>query len=237
VHASGHATDFTADTGATALTIASSARRTGAASTRRRDDMATTTLPTPFSPHDDDVLPRPAVRWPLALCAWSLLSVLPHLYWALGGDELLFMVKRSAVEMDDWRAINWAASVVLMGAALIGPALIWSRARPRLRAATLVMCVAGAAIAASHGAFGIIYRALDVAGLSSVDGTAFDASRHEWVVWDLVVFEPWFLIEGVLFVAAGAVALTTTPARRRWTAGCLAAIGLATLTGLLGLRV
>ena len=201
--------------------------------------MATTTtpLPTPFPPLDEDVMQRPALRWPLALCAWSLLYMLPHLYWALGGDALLFMVKPSAAEMDDWRAINWAASVVLMGAALIGTALIWFSARPRLRAVTLVMCVAGAAIAGSHGAFGIIYRALNVAGLSYIDGTAFDASRHEWVLWDLFVFEPWFLIEGVLFIAAGAVGLRTTQARRRWTAGCLSAIGLATLTGLLGLRV
>ena len=35
---------------------------------------------------------------------------------------------------------------------------------------------------------------------------AFDASRHEWALWDLFVFEPWFLIEGVLFIAAGAAA-------------------------------
>ena len=62
-------------------------------------------------------------------------------------------------------------------------------------------------------------------------------TRHEWVLWDLCVVEPWFLIEGVLFAAAGAAVLPTTQARRRWTAGCLAAIGLATLTGSLGLHV
>jgi hypothetical protein len=200
--------------------------------------MATTPpLPTPLLPLDYGVHRRPALRWPLALCAWSLLYVLPHLYWALGGDELLFMVKQSAADMDDWRAINWAASVVLTGAALVGPALIWLTARPRLRAATLATCVVGAAIAGSHGAFGIIYRALNVAGVTDIDGTSFDASRHEWALWDLLVFEPWFLAEGVLYITAGAAALRTTQARRRWTTGCLAAIGIATLTGLLGLRV
>ena len=201
--------------------------------------MATTTtpLPTRFPPLVDDMVPRPALRWPVALCVWSLLYMLPHLYWALGGDALLFMVKPSAAEMGDWRAINWAASMVLTGAALIGPALIWFTARPLLRAATLATCVAGAAIAGSHGAFGIIYRALNITGATYIDGTAFDASRHEWALWDLFVFEPWFLIEGVLFIAAGAVVLKTTQARRRWTAVCLVATGLATLTGLLGLRV
>jgi hypothetical protein len=197
----------------------------------------TTPSPTPSPPLDHDVKQRFALGWPLGLCAWSLLYMLPHLYWALGGDALLFMVKQSAAEMDNWHGINWAASVVLTGAALLGPALIWSTARPRLRAATLAMCVAGAAIAGSHGAFGIVYRVLNVAGLTDIDGTAFDASRHDWALWDLFVFEPWFLVEGVLFIAAGAAVLTTTQARGRWTAGCLAATGIATLTGLLGLRV
>jgi hypothetical protein len=189
------------------------------------------------SVHEEASAARPPARWPLMLCAWSLLYVLPHLYWALGGEAFLFTVKRSAAELDDWRAINLAASVVLACAALLGPALMWSAGHPRLRAATLVACAGGAAIAASHGAFGILYRALNVAGVVEVDGVAFDVSTHEWVLWDLFVFEPWFLIEGLLFVAAGAAAMTTDRSRRRWTAACLAAIGVATLTGLLGVRV
>jgi hypothetical protein len=201
--------------------------------------MATTTAPppTPCLPLDHDAGRRPAFGWPLALCAWSLLYVLPHLYWALGGDALLFMVKLSAAEMDHWRTINWAASALLAVAALVGPALIWSASRPRLRAAALAACVAGAAIAGSHGAFGIVLRALSVTGVTDIDGTAFDASSHGWVLWDLFVFEPWFLIEGVLFIAGGAAVFTTTHARTRWTAGCLAAAAIATITGLLGLRV
>jgi hypothetical protein len=188
-------------------------------------------------PSEHDANQAAAVGWPLALCAWSILYVLPHLYWALGGDALLFMVKQSAAEMDDWRAINWAASVVLTGAALLGPALIWSTGRPGLRAVTLALCGAGAAIAASHGAFGIVYRALNVIGVTDIDGGAFDASRHQWALWDLLVFEPWFLVEGALFVAAGSAALKTTRARTRWMAGCGVAVGIATLTGLIGLRL
>jgi hypothetical protein len=59
----------------------------------------------------------------------------------------------------------------------------------------------GAAIAAGHGLYGIVYRTLNVAGVVDVDGAAFDAARHGWVLWDLFLFEPWFLIEGVLFGA------------------------------------
>jgi hypothetical protein len=201
--------------------------------------MATTVAspPTHFPPRSQDGKHRPSIGWPLALCVWSLLYMLPHLYWALGGEALLFLVKKAAAEMDGWRAINWGASAVLTGAALVGPALIWSAARPRLRVVTLAACVAGAAIAGSHGAFGIIYRGLNLTGVTNVDGATFDASRHEWVLWDLLVFEPWFLMEGFLFVACGAAVLASAQARRRWMAGCLAAVGIATLTGLLGLRV
>jgi hypothetical protein len=168
---------------------------------------------------------------------WSLLYVLPHLYWALGGDAMLFTVQRSAAERDDWRMINWAASFVLTVAALIGLAIIWSTRHPWLRTAMLAACAAGAAIAASHGAFGILYRALNVAGVTDIDGAAFDVSRHEWVLWDLLVFEPWFLVEGLLFIAAGAAALSTDRSRRRWRVGCAVATGFAVLTGLLGLRI
>ena len=99
--------------------------------------------------------------------------MLPHLYWALGGEALLFTVKQSASEMDDWRAINAAASVVLTGDALVGLALIWTATRPRLRAATLATCTGGVVIAGGHGVFGIIYRALNVAGVTDIDGAAF----------------------------------------------------------------
>ncbi len=197
-------------------------------------DAAPAATPPPLG-HDGRQRPGPG--WPLALCTWSLLYVLPHLYWALGGESLLFTVKESAAAMEDWRRINWAASVVLTGAALLGPALIWSAARPRLRSTVLGACLVGAAVAGSHGAFGIVYRALGVAGVTDVDGAAFDVSEHEWALWDLFVFEPWFLIEGVLFTAAGAAALASARARRRWTVACVAAVGVATLTGLLGLRV
>ena len=201
--------------------------------------MATTTTsqPTHARTPEHDVELRRSRRWPLALCVWSSLYIVPHVYWALGGEGLLFMVKRSATAMDEWRAINWAASLVLALAALIGPALVWSDARPRVRTVMLAACLIGAAIAGSHGAFGIVYRTLNVAGVTDVDGSAFDSTRHEWVLWDLLVFEPWFLVEGALFMVAGAAALRTARARRRWTAGCAAVIGIATLTGLLGLRI
>ena len=107
-------------------------------------------------------------------------------------------------------------------------------ARPgAVKTGLLLISLAGSAIAAAHGLYGIVYRSLTVAGAIDVDGQSFDASRHGWVIWDLLVFEPWFLIEGLLLAGLGGAA-TSPSFRRRWVVACAAGIALATLTGLLG---
>jgi len=73
--------------------------------------------------------------------------------------------------------------------------------------------------------------------LTEIEGEPFDASTHGWALWDLFVFEPWFLIEGILFIAAGGAALGTHHARLSWLRACLAGIAIATVTGLLGVRL
>jgi hypothetical protein len=157
------------------------------------------------------------------------------LYWALGGTTGLSAVKPSARALPEWRSINWAASFVLAWPALLAVALVRARSGA-IKTGLLLVALAGSAIATAHGLYGIIYRSLTVAETIDVDGRSFDVSRHGWVVWDLLVFEPWFLIEGVLLAGLGAAA--TSPAlRRRWIIACVAGTGLAALTGLLGLKV
>jgi hypothetical protein len=54
---------------------------------------------------------------------------------------------------------------------------------------------------------------------------------------DLFVFEPWFVIEGVLFATAGWASMSASESRRRWLVACLVGISLATTSGVFGLRV
>ena len=171
----------------------------------------------------------------VALVVWSVVYMVPHLYWALGGTIGLSALKPSAPALPEWRAINWAATFVLAMPALIALALM--RTGPgAFKAGSLMASLAGAAIAAGHGVYGIVYRSLTVAGVVAVGGQSFDASRHGWVVWDLVVFEPWFLIEGLLFAGVGWAA--SPPAwRRTWIVACVVGVTLATISGLVGLRV
>jgi hypothetical protein len=185
----------------------------------------------PTSPGTD----RTLVVFATALALWSVAYMVPHLYWALGGTIGLSAVKPSASALPEWRAINWAASAVLALPALLAVALV--RARPGVvKTGLLLITLAGSAIAAAHGLYGIVFRSITVAGAIDVDGESFDASRHGWVIWDLLVFEPWFLIEGLLLAGVGWIA-TPPSFRRRWISACAAGIALATLTGLLGVRV
>jgi hypothetical protein len=182
--------------------------------------------------------PRALLLAGCGLLAWSLAYAVPHVYWALGGGAGLSAVAPSASALPQWRAINWAASPVLVLAGLIGAGLIWSWGRSRRWGlALLLAALAGCSIAASHGVYGIVSRVLQVAGVTGVDGQAFDAARHPWVLWDLLVFEPWFLIEGVLFAVAGWCYLVSPVDRRRWVAACAVGVAVGLLSGLLGLRV
>jgi Protein of unknown function (DUF3995) len=172
-----------------------------------------------------------------ALAAWSILYVVPHVYWALGGEAGFSLVRPSATRLDDWRLINAIASVVLLVPVLIAWGLARDAQHRRMRVVLLGASLLGAAIAASHGIYGIVYRTLNLAGVVAVDGRTVSASNDPWVLWDLLLFEPWFLIEGLLFVAVGWAAHSTPGGKRRWLLLCLAGVALATVTGLLRLRI
>jgi hypothetical protein len=172
-----------------------------------------------------------------ALSAWSLLYVLPHLYWAGGGQLGFSALKPSATAQEGWQAINAAASLILLLPVAIGLALPRARSRRLSRALLLAACLGGASIAVSHGLYGMVYRLLNIVGVVEVDGRAFTTTQHSWVLWDLFVFEPWFVIEGVLFAAAGWASISGSEWRRRWLLGCLVGILLAMTSGVVGLRV
>jgi hypothetical protein len=192
-------------------------------------------LPMAEAPPTSQRTDRTLVVFATMLSVWSVGYLVPHLYWALGGTIGLSAVKPSASALPEWRAINGAASGVLALPALVAAALVRAR-RGAVKTGLLLITLAGSAIAASHGVYGIVYRSLIIAGAIDVDGRSFDASRHGWVIWDLLVFEPWFLIEGLLFAALGGAA-TSRSSRPRWIVGCAAATALATVTGLIGLRI
>lgn len=207
-------------------------------SSESRSEVSITDLP-PTVP-DEQPTPgstdRSLILWATALGVWSTLYAVAHIYWASGGELGFSLLRPSATGMRAWREINAVASVVLLVPVALAVGLARARRPGRIKATLLLATLAGASIATSHGLYGIVYRILNLAGVVDIDGRAFASSEDPWVIWDLVLFEPWFLIEGILFGVAGWAALSTSRDRRRWQLACVAGSSLATGLGLLGLR-
>lgn len=168
-----------------------------------------------------------------AACAWCAAYVLPHLYLALGGTAILPTFNPAVAGVPQLRQINWIASLVLAAAAVLPLAFVqpWGRRIPRwmLLSAAWLGCV----VPAAHGLYGIVDRANIIAGLTPLDARAFTLPQDSWVLWDLLVYEPWFLIAGILFGLSGWYFPSTPRDRRVWTAFCtlgaLAMLGTALL--------
>ena len=169
--------------------------------------------------------------------AWSVLYALPHLYWGLGGEAGLSTLKPTAPDVRGFQVGNTAAFFVIAALGFLGFALDWTRRRGVWRLPVLAAVVVASAMMLAHGVYGIVYRATMVTGVTDVDGAVFDAGEHGWVLWDMLVYEPWFVVEGVLLAMVGYVAFESRAGRRRWVATVSIVSLIALATAVLGVRV
>jgi hypothetical protein len=172
----------------------------------------------------------------IAVFVWSIAYMLPHLYWALGGRMGLSLLKPSVAAFSQLELINWVASVILTAAGLVGLGFIYFRKSKILRSLLLSISVLGCSIATAHGIFGIVYRSLQMAGMISLEKGTFHIRDDIYVVWDMVIFEPWFLFEGILLAIAGWCLLKGARSRKIWLAVCMLGTIVGLVTGMLGVR-
>jgi hypothetical protein len=171
-----------------------------------------------------------------AVFIWSIAYMLPHLYWALGGTVGLSLLRPSISTLPEWQAINWVASVFLTAAGLLGVVLAHLKTRGLLRWLLLAITLAGCAVATSHGIYGIIYRILQIVGVIDLESGPFLYEEHAFVLWDLVLFEPWFLVEGILLGILGWHVPISPRARRIWLVLCITGTLAGMISGWLGVR-
>ncbi len=170
----------------------------------------------------------------LAPCLLTVASIPIHAYWAAGG-QLLLPGGAVTAALPAVHAANWAVSVLLA----MGAVILLALARPAGRRIPVGLLLGpiwiGAVVCVSHGLFGLVTKGLYVSGLHGavnypVAGWT-SAQKNAAAALDLTVFEPWFLLEGVLLALAGRQFLPAAAARRRWTLTLLAGV---VLTGTFG---
>ncbi|MGP4080490.1 DUF3995 domain-containing protein [Pseudalkalibacillus sp. R45] len=171
-----------------------------------------------------------------AVFIWSIAYMLPHLYWALGGTIGMSLLKESVAEAAFWEMINWVATGFLTAAGFVGIAFIYLRKQKVISWLLLGIALFGCSIATSHGIYGIFYRIFQITGVVELESGSFNFNEHSFVVWDLLLFEPWFMIEGILFVILGWFYINKPRNRRIWLMLCTVGIIFGLVSGLLGVR-
>jgi hypothetical protein len=169
-----------------------------------------------------------------ALAVWGLGYACYRAYYAAGGE--IGMIGQPTSEAQ-FRAVNAAgAAIVFLGAVL--PALLVRPVALR-RAAPVVAWIVGVGCC-MHAFVDGVLRLLSLTGVHLTRlppelWQSFDRRASD--LQDLILNEPWFLIEGLLWLALGAASIQCSR-RRPWLASAAAACLLLTVVGVLsGLEV
>jgi hypothetical protein len=146
----------------------------------------------------------------LAAAVWAGLFALASLYWALGGqaggETLGVEIERLARERDPALVAQlWAAFVLKALAAVLALALWQGRGGRPVR---MLSWVVGSGLTL-YGAANLVQHALMAAGaIATPDGLGEDA-----VPWHLALWDPVWLIGGLLFLAAAHAAPASSSGR------------------------
>jgi hypothetical protein len=131
-------------------------------------------------------------RWAAyAACGWALLFAAIHAYWALGGSlglvPGLSMARGSVLFVIDLVAIPLCIGGAAFALTLV---LSWGRSFPRR--VLLIVAWCGCAFLVVHAAPTLLQGGLIGAGV--LKNTLSPLER-----WDLMVYEPFWLLGGILF--------------------------------------
>jgi hypothetical protein len=164
------------------------------------------------SPPREAVRPAPRPWAGYIGFAWALSYIPIHVYWALGGLTPAIGITTGG---PNFRAANWGACLVILGAGLVGLSLVrpWGEVLPRAvrHGAAWVGAVFGILHALAFCTVSALRLASVIAYPESADFTSRQMHAYDWS--NLLYFEPWFGIMGVLLI------LTSRYARRHGAAG------------------
>lgn len=176
--------------------------------------------------------PRRVRHVAVALTVWALAYAAYRGYYALGGQAGMIGIPASPAQ---FRAVNGLGAAVLVGAAAIPLLVQWNVRRRWVARLVPVISWVAAVGCCMHALVLVVLRVLSLAGVHATQyppGFWLTIHARTADLQDLLLNEPWFLVEGVLWAVLGA-AFLPAGARRRWWASVAAGTLLATAVGLL----
>ncbi|MCQ6264702.1 DUF3995 domain-containing protein [Fictibacillus sp. WQ 8-8] len=140
---------------------------------------------------------------------WALIyAVFVRFYQAAGGTIGL---PGRLEKPETFYMASYVAGVVVLFAGFVMLALVkpWGKVVPasmpwiggrRVRPGILfVPALLGSAFAVAHGVSGFITKALDLAGMMTIHFQGWEVvDVHRLILWDMLFYEPWFIVIGVL---------------------------------------
>ncbi|HEY7982798.1 MAG TPA: DUF3995 domain-containing protein [Ktedonobacterales bacterium] len=139
---------------------------------------------------------RRARRAATAACAWALLFAALSFFWAAGGRTGIQPLEVSGADNVGLRiGANVVAGLLKIGAGVAALALARVGACHRLYRPLLAFAWLAGVGMCLYGGLGLISDILHVTGVVN------DPATRHWFFWYLVVWDPWWLLGGALFVA------------------------------------
>ena len=152
-----------------------------------------------------------------AACTWAFVFAAVSFYWAAGGtagaDTIGDTITKPALARDPtFVAILWATGALKVLAGLLALALVrpWGRLTPRWMLLTAAWGTG--ALLVLYGGANLAVRGLMAVGLLSTPESMHSTAAQ----WHLLLWDPWWLFGGILFVAA---AWYYTRRSRDWRVG------------------
>lgn len=131
-----------------------------------------------------------------AACGWAFLFAALSFFWAAGGRTGLHPLEQDATSNAFfWIAINLVAGILKVIMGLLALALVRWQAQRRYRKFLLgTVWFLGVGMCL-YGGLGLISDVLHVTGIIN------DPGSWKWFFWYLVLWDPWWVLGGVLYVA------------------------------------
>ena len=147
------------------------------------------------------------------------------------------MLKPSALEISQFEVANLVTALLLTVVGCLGLIFVYFRRQRFLSWLLLSIFLVGCSLSTSHGIYGIIHRILQIVGVAELESGPFNPMEDAYVLWDLILIEPWFMIEGILLAIIGWCYLGSARNRRTWLILCIVGVIVGLATGLLGVRI